>query len=76
MADNRVTEAVDVVARWALWSALDYAIDHEESPNTGGVDRVAIIARAQAIADCPSADEYEAAYEYLTSRVDNPEATS
>ena len=75
VADNRLAEAIDVVARWALASALDFSLSHEETPNTGGVDRVAILARARAITDCPAFDEYEAAYEYLTARADNTEAT-
>ena len=70
MADNRVTEAVDVVARWAL------SLSWEDFPEIGEHDWDAIAARAAAIVDCPSVDEYEAAYEFLAARADGGEATS
>lgn len=74
MADNRVSEAVDVVARWAIDLLLNDSLNWEDFPDIGEHDFEVVRKRAEVIADCPSLDEYRAAYEYLASRADG-EAT-
>jgi len=75
MADNRPAEAVDVVARWAVACLVDDSLEWEDYPDIGEGDFDDVRARANVIADCPSFDEYRAAYEFLVARVDNTEAT-
>jgi len=68
VADNRVAEAIDVVARWHLSGCTDDRLGRDEFPGILNADWVSIINRAAAIADSPSNVEYEAAYDFLTAR--------
>jgi len=72
MADNRHAEAVDVVARYQL----AFALDRGDFPDLNDSDFKALRVQAALIVDCPSVDEYEAAYEFLAARADGGEATS
>ncbi|HEY8663142.1 MAG TPA: hypothetical protein VIL68_05950 [Propionibacteriaceae bacterium] len=71
MADNRVAEAVDIVARWALAHDIEWA----DYPEICERDFDAILVQAALIVACPSVDEYEAAYDFLAARAEGGEAT-
>ena len=66
VADNRPAEAVDVVARYTL----AFALDRGDFPDLNDSDFKAIQVQAARYVACPSVDEYEAAYDYLTARAD------
>ncbi|HEY8662472.1 MAG TPA: hypothetical protein VIL68_02540 [Propionibacteriaceae bacterium] len=74
MADNRVEEAVNVVARRIL---ADSACNVEwgDYPEIGMSDWDLVIARLDEIASKPpSPIEYEAAYDFLAARADSQDA--
>ena len=75
MADNRLSEAVNIVARWVIAGVVNNYVDWSDYPELGEYDWARVIVRIDEIAGKPSGDEYEAAYEYLVTRVDNTEAT-
>ena len=75
VADNRVAEAVDVVARWSLAVIIDDFLNWDYFPDLDEDDFDDVFARARKIADRPSHDEYLAAFDFLASRPDNTEAT-
>jgi len=75
MADNRVEEAVNVVARRIIADDARF-IGRGRWSDLSEHDWALVVARMIEIADEPSVDEYEAAYGFLVTRVDNTEATS
>jgi len=72
MADNRVSEAVDAVARWVLAASSDQVRRSvwRDGRDFSEADFEAVDLRVAAIADCPSFAEYEAACDFLTARKD------
>ena len=74
MADNRVSEAVNIVAR-RLIADDARSIRRGNWSDLSEHDWERVIARMIEIAGEPSGDEYEAAYDFLVARVDNGEAT-
>jgi len=75
VADNRLAEAIDVVARWALATFADDGIDWQDYPEIGEGDFAAVTVQAALIVTRPSVDEYEAAYDFLAARAVAWEAT-
>ena len=73
VADNRLAEAIDVVARWIIaFQALN--VEWGDYPEIGEHDWGTVIDRLDELADSPGTDEYEAAYDFLAARADG-EAT-
>jgi len=76
MADDRVNEATDIIARRAVASLIDQELGDlwgDEYPEIGEHDWTRIEERIEAIADMlrPDPTEYEAAYEYFEARADD-----
>ena len=69
MADNRVEEAVNVVARRLIVDDARF-IGRGNWSELSQHDWALVVARMIEIAGEPSGDEYEAAYDYLTARAD------
>ena len=69
MADNRVEEAVNVVARRVIADDARF-IGRGNWSELSQHDWALVVARMIEIAGEPSGDEYEAAYDYLTARAD------
>lgn len=72
VADNRVEEAINVIARVILGKAVADARDDgwQDYPELGEYDWDRVVERAKEIAADPSFDEFEAAYDFLTNRGD------
>ena len=72
MADNRVQEAVDIVARHALAIASQTA-ELLDFPEIGEHDWERVEAEIDRLVKrlAPTLDEFEAAYEYLASRAEH-----
>jgi len=75
MADTRVEEAVNVVARRIIADDARF-IGRGNWSDLSEHDWALVAARMIEIAGEPSADEYEAAYSYLAARADGGEATT
>ena len=69
MADNRVEEAVNVVARWIIADRLR-DVEWGDYPEIGEYDWERVIDRMDEIAGGTSVTEFEAAYEFLVARED------
>jgi len=69
MADNRVAEAVNVVARHVIADDARF-IGRGNWSELSQHDWALVVARMIEIAGEPSGDEYEAAYDFLTARAD------
>ena len=74
MADNRVEEAVNVVARRVIGDDARF-IGRGNWSELSQHDWALVTARMIEIAGEPSVDEYEAAYEYLAARAEGGEPT-
>jgi len=73
MADDRVREAIDIVARELIYLAIEgQYVTWEDFPELGECDWVSVAAKAEEIVgrSRPSNAEYEAAYAYLEQRAD------
>lgn len=76
MADDRVREAVDVVARHVIRDVMERADDEWESyPEIGEYDWMEVEERIKEIVHtlAPPTDTYKAAYEFLESRATDEE---
>jgi hypothetical protein len=69
MADNRLSEAIDIVARGALTKQAREA-EWEDYPEIGENDWRAVCDRMDELANGPTGDEFEAAYQFLTERAE------
>lgn len=80
MTDNRLAEAIDVIAKQAIKAATDdspgYAVSWENYPEIGEEDWVRVVARVDELTAlmAPEQAEFEAAYTYLTGRAQDEEA--
>jgi len=74
MADTRLEEAVNVVARRII---ADQAcnVEWSEYPEIGMGDWGQVVYRIAELVEHPNPVEFEAAYEFLVGRVDNTEAS-
>jgi len=67
MSDNRLAEAVDIVARWIIaYQARN--VDWSDSPEIGEDDWDTVRDRIAELTEGPAADEFDAAYDYLAAR--------
>lgn len=76
MADDRLVEAIDIVARRAIWSLIDNELGDlwgDEYADIGEHDWVRVEERIEAITDLlrPDPTEFEAAYEFLEARAED-----
>lgn len=75
MADNRLAEAIDVIAKQAIKSASAnfQPVEWENYPEIGEQDWVRVVERVGEIAAliAPDQSEFEAAYDYLKERADD-----
>lgn len=77
MADNRLAEAIDVIAKQAIKSATDdhpgYAVSWENYPEIGEEDWARVVERIDELTGlmAPDQAQFEAAYDYLTERAND-----
>jgi len=71
VADNRVSEAVNVVARRIIADDARF-IGRGNWSELSQHDWALVVARMIEIAGEPSGDEYEAAFDFLVARKDEP----
>lgn len=80
MADNRLAEAIDVIAKQAIKAATDdspgYTVSWENYPEIGENDWARVVERVDEITAliAPDQPEFEAAYDYLMDRAKGVEA--
>lgn len=70
MADNRLDEAIDIVARHVIARAAeDFTADGWEIyDEIGDDDWHAVVDRVDALSEWPDQAQYEAAYDFLAGR--------
>lgn len=74
MADDKLAEAVDIVARHLIYAVLDHASEEWENyPEIDENDWMAIEGRALNLASnmSPTTEEFGAAYDYLERRAEH-----